>query len=380
MQSSTQCFRGFSRKHLLVFILASGIGLLSNHPAGAQLPELNSESNSDLSQDGPSLQPPVIPAADPAEIEPSSLSPELTDQGYVLGAGDRIGVNLLGIPDYSGEYQVLADGQINPPVIGPVAVGGLTVQQAKDEITRQYSEYVKRPVVTLSLLEARPVRVAIAGEVNRPGSYELNTTEAPGPATVTDVVQLAGGITQSANIREIQVFRTPARSPGTAQLIDVNLWELLKTGDLSQDLALRDGDTVVIPTATALDASETSALASASFSPDVIAVNVVGEVESPGAVEVPPNTPLNQALLAAGGFTNRARAGTVELVRLNPNGTVTQRSIEVDLAAGVNEENNPPLRSNDAVVVRRSGLAQATDTAGIVLSPLLGILRLFTGF
>ncbi|MBE9076318.1 SLBB domain-containing protein [Romeria aff. gracilis LEGE 07310] len=364
--------------------MVSGAGLLLAYPAQAQLPEINPGSSSGIDSEidengGLSPDVPAIPAAN-AEAQTSPLTPVFNDQGYVLGTGDRISINLLGIPDYSGEYQVLADGHINPPVIGPVAVGGMTVQQAKEEITQRYSVYVKRPVVTLSLLEARPVRIAIAGEVHRPGSYELNSTEEPGPATVTDVVQLAGGITQSANIREIQVFRTQPNRPGAAQLIDVNLWELLKTGDLSQDLALRDGDTVVIPTATALEASETAALASASFSPDVISINVVGEVESPGAVEVPPNTPLNQALLAAGGFTNRARTGTVELVRLNPDGTATQRTIEVDLAAGVNEENNPPLRPNDAVVVNRSGLARASDTTGAVLSPLFGILRLFSIF
>ncbi|RKH75066.1 sugar ABC transporter substrate-binding protein, partial [Corallococcus praedator] len=127
-------------------------------------------------------------------------------------------------------------------------------------------------------------------------------------------------------------------------------------------LALRDGDTVYIPTATSVTAEEATELASASFSPNTIAVNVVGEVVEPGTVQVPPNVTLNQAILAAGGFDNRrARTADVQLVRLNPDGTVARREIPVDFSAGISEENNPALRSNDIVIVGRSGITRTSD-------------------
>jgi polysaccharide export outer membrane protein len=109
-------------------------------------------------------------------------------------------------------------------------------------------------------------------------------------------------------------------------------------------------------------------------------VNVVGEVTKPGAVPVPPNTPLNQAILAAGGFNTRAKKGEVQLIRLNPNGTVEKREIDVDLAQGINTEGNPSLRNNDVVVVKRSSLATIGDTLGTVLNPVgsfVNLLRLF---
>ena len=64
-------------------------------------------------------------------------------------------------------------------------------------------------------------------------------------------------------------------------------------------------------------------------------------MEGPGVVEVPPNTPLSQGVLAAGGFNNRARKASVELIRLNPNGTATRTSVDVDFAAGLDESETP---------------------------------------
>jgi polysaccharide export outer membrane protein len=90
---------------------------------------------------------------------------------------------------------------------------------------------------------------------------------------------------------------------------------------------------------------------------------------------------LNQAVLAAGGFDNRrARKRSVELVRLNPNGTVERRDITVDLAQGINDQSNPTLRNNDVVLVRRSTLANVTDTLGTILSPASAIFDLLRVF
>ena len=83
-------------------------------------------------------------------------------------------------------------------------------------------------------------------------------------------------------------------------------------------------------------------------------------------------------MLAAGGFNNRrAKKSEVTLVRLNPDGTVSKREIEIDLAAGISDETNPALRNNDTIVVGRSTVASLSDTIGTVLSPLSGVFGLF---
>lgn len=422
---------------------------------------------------------------------PAAAQASPVQADYLLGVGDRLRLDVLNVPEYSGEFQVLTDGTVNLPIVGGVTVAGLTLEQASQAISQRYLQIIRRPFVTLSLLETRPITVAIAGEIHRPGSYRFaaqgtslttalqeaggvtqsanirqiqiqrqrpaqqtdrltvdlrqlvrqgdlgqdivlqdgdrifiptataanlddarliaNTPFAsqatapiqvavvgevnrPGPhlltpaaaageprlPTLTQAIQTAGGITQAANIRSIELRRFTA--DGNQRTLVVDFWELLQQGDLRQDLPLQPGDTVVIPTAIALTPSELTELAAASFAADEMTVNVVGEVASPGRVTVAPNTPLNQAILAAGGFTNRARRGEVELIQLNPNGTVTRRDIDVDLSENANLANNPPLRPGDTIVVGRSGIAAFNDTLSSIATPLGVLLRIFSGF
>jgi polysaccharide export outer membrane protein len=240
--------------------------------------------------------------------------------------------------------------------------------------------------------------VAVVGEVNRPGTYAVTgggagtggatgaitggTTGATagggegGPPTITKAIQVAGGITSLADIRSITLRRSSRL--GEARTININLWDLLRSGTLTEDILLQEGDVITIPTATALDPAEAEELGSASFAPNTIVVNVVGEVTKPGAIPIPPNTPLNQAILAAGGFDNkRARKTSVELVRLNPNGTVEKRKINVDFANEINSASNPILRNNDVVIVKRSTLATVGDTLDTVLGPVTNFFSIF---
>ncbi|MFM6011547.1 MAG: polysaccharide biosynthesis/export family protein [Dolichospermum sp.] len=271
------------------------------------------------------------------------------------------------------------------------------------EITLRDGDTIIVPTATsLNVAEARnlfaanfaasqtsPRTVVVIGQVYRPGSYLVTAgstgggdggASGSGLPTVMRSLQLAGGITSLADVRKIKL-RRPTRI-GTEQTIDINLWQLLQSGDINQDIVIQDGDTIVVPTAVDISAAEATQLAKTTLSPNTIEVGVVGEVKRPGAVRLQPNSSLNQALLAAGGFNDsRASKGSVELIRLNANGTVTKRPIKVDLSKGINEETNPILRNNDVVVVDRNVLAKTGDRVNTVAGPLgtiLGIIRLFT--
>ena len=92
-------------------------------------------------------------------------------------------------------------------------------------------------------------------------------------------------------------------------------------------------------------------------------------------------------LSGRGGFNDQASSGTVQLIRLNPNGTVDRRDIKVDLAKGLDSANNPALRNNDTIIVSKSGLNRAGTTLGAVgqvlggiinpFNSILGVLRIF---
>lgn len=347
----------------------------------------------------------------PNEEDEDIVLPVSNQDAYRLGPGDVLQVEIFNAPELStdtNQYTILNDGTLNLPWVGRVVLAGLNLETAGVAIASEYSPFLLDPVVTVSLITARPTRIAIVGEVNRPGTYTTGAfatsgAYASGPAraaaaggvnqqpvgdlrTVIEAIQTAGGITEIADVRNIQVQR---RQPNRdISVRTVNLMALLQEGDLSQDLSLRDGDTVLVPTTTSFNAEELQELADASFSPDIITVNVVGEVVTPGSVVVSPNTSLNQAILAAGGFdSNRARRSRVQLIRLNPNGSITDRSVSIDFSDGINEDTNPPLRNNDIVVVTRSGLTRAADfidiigtIAGTVLNPIRGVVDIIDTF
>ncbi|MCT7952137.1 SLBB domain-containing protein [Ancylothrix sp. C2] len=271
-------------------------------------------------------------------------------------------------------WQLLRGGNLEQDVI--LQQGDTILIPTANEVN--LAEAAQLVSANISADQTQPVNVAVVGEIARPGTHVVKVEKAGELPTVTRAIQVAGGITQLADIRKIQVRRITR--DGNEKTLNLDLWQLLQSGDMRQDAILQTGDTIVIPTAIALNETEANQLAAASFSPQVMAINVVGEVVKPGVVQLSPNTPLNQAILAAGGFNNRARKGSVDLIRLNPNGTVSKRSIDIDFEQGLNEENNPSLRPGDVVVVGKSGLAGVTDTLGSILSPLGGVFSLFNFF
>lgn len=227
-------------------------------------------------------------------------------------------------------------------------------------------------VKTLALSTIRsqsqvPIDVAIVGEVGIPGPYRFN----PGSeTTMIQAIQQAGGLSPFADIRDITLERK-TRS-GTIQKITVDLFAILDSGRIDQDIALQSGDVIQIPIAE-LSNKEVSAIANSTLSTGPIEIAILGQVERPGGQVVPANTSLNQAILGAGGFNSRA-AKKVKLLRFNPDGSVTERTIDVNLQRTINAEDNPILRSNDIVMVGkttwgsiRDALSTFTDNLNFLL-------------
>jgi len=502
--------------------LSALLVLLSSLPSIAQLPAIRNPGPA-RNQNRPRVPPPPPGSSLPPIGNSGSLTQEAA---YTLGSGDRIAVEIFGVPEFSREYQVLVDGTLNLPIVRSVSIQGLTLQEAANVITRRYEPFINVPVVTVTLVAARPLNIGLAGEITRPGSYKINPTREgtgggvkfptlmemlqlargvtsagdmrnvqirrprrggpeqvitvnlqdfletgnlrqdvtirdgdtifvptasalntqevrqrasanfsaditkpigvvivgevnrPGPYTVfasdvrstnqqtelsfvsidqqqgavvglptiTRALKIAGGITTEADIRRVQIRRRVRG--GNEQTIMVNLWDLLQKGDATQDILLQEGDSVIIPTAATVDLAEVSQLANSSFSPNAISINIVGEVIRPGALVVRPSTSLHQALLTAGSFNQlRANKDKVELLRLNPNGTVSRRTIDVDFSQGLNPNNNPTLRNNDVILVARSGYARVGDNINRYLQPIAGaatglsaVSSVFTGF
>jgi polysaccharide biosynthesis/export protein len=247
---------------------------------------------------------------------------------YTLGPGDRLRVDIFNVPEYSGEFYVLGDGAINLPVVGAISIQGLTVQKASSLLTAYFSRYVKRPIVTISVLAPRPVQFAIAGEVTRSGSYTVPFTgDNRKFPTISQAIQLAGGTTQTANLRQVQVRRA-----ATGRVTTVNIFDVLQRGNTSQDITLRDGDTIYIARSEGVNAADRLRLAGSNLANQdaTVKVAILGEVGKPGTYtlkgdsgggavggtggRVTPPT-LTEAIKIAGGSTASADLSRIRVRR-----------------------------------------------------------------
>ena len=316
----------------------------------------------------------------------------LQEDEYIIGPGDVLDLKLFDAEELSGPLEVLNDGSVPLPLVGSVRLSGLTLQQATLWVKQLMGEELLRPALQLRVVKPRPIRVALVGQVERPGIYSLTTSETgqteggpgirlSGLPTLVDAIQKAGGITQNANLRGVVLQR---RLPGAEtglryKQAKLDLLDLVLDGNQSQNPFLFDGDTIRISEAEEIP-EEAVELAAVNLSPQVISVNVIGEVNKPGRLQLPASTPLVQAVMAAGGANFRANTGNVELVRINRNGSAMLKRFKLDLSAAASNENNPPLQDGDSVLVNRSQLARAGDAINTVSQPIGGLVQIWTLF
>jgi len=308
---------------------------------------------------------------------------------YILGSGDQIELKLLDAPELSGLLEILNDGSSSLALLGSVRLAGLTLDQATLYLTQLYGKQLLRPDLQIKVVRPRPIRVALVGEIERPGLYSLTTSEAvsttgsqsvsiSGLPTLVDAIQKAGGITFNADLSQVIVQRRLPGLGGSLKEARFDLLALVRQGDQKQNPLLFDGDSIRIGRAETPDADAIE-LAANNLSPKQIRVYVVGEVKTPGKQELPANTPLVQAVLAAGGPSSfRANRSNVELVRINRNGSATRQVFNVNYSQGVSGTSNPPLRDGDTIVVNRSIYGTASDAINAVGGPLTSMASIFT--
>lgn len=121
---------------------------------------------------------------------------------YKLGAGDKVRVVVLADPEFSGEYEVDASGNISARMVGRIPVLGMTTSELEATLTERYRSggYLRNPKLSVELLSARPFFVL--GEVSKPGSYPYVAG-----LTVAQAVAIAGGYSRRASTTRIKVKR-----------------------------------------------------------------------------------------------------------------------------------------------------------------------------
>ncbi len=161
---------------------------------------------------------------------------------YIMTPGDQLQIYVLGHPDISSTrantdsaYTVRPDGKLNFPLVGEIDVNGLTVYEFTQLLTKELSEYIINPNITVNVAKLGTTRVFVMGEVSKQGMYELTKSH-----RVMDALGAAGGFTQKAAKKDIYLVRNGVREEDRVQKL--NILNYMKKGDMSQNLVLQEGD------------------------------------------------------------------------------------------------------------------------------------------
>jgi len=209
-------------------VLLSGVVLIGAAGSGQGLPTaVNPPPQAPSST---KVESPKVPAtasdAGAAAVDPKT---------YVIGPEDILSILVWREPDFSKPVAVRPDGKITMPLVGDLQAEGLTPERLSAQLKDALSAYINAPEVSVSVNQINSKKFFIAGQVNRPGQYPLVVS-----MTVFEALNAAGGFRDFANTKKIVVIRGNER-------IKFNYEEIRKGKNLSQNIELKNGDTISVP-------------------------------------------------------------------------------------------------------------------------------------
>jgi polysaccharide export outer membrane protein len=166
--------------------------------------------------------------------------PEFWPSGrYRITPSDVLELQFPYVPEFNQTVAVQPDGYISLRAVGDLRVQGRTVPELKTLLAEAYQDILREPVINIVLKEFEKPYFVAAGEVARPGKYELR-----GATTLTQGLVLAGGHTGAAKHSQVILFR---RAGDWLQAKELNVKKMYATRTLDEDPLLLPGDTVFVP-------------------------------------------------------------------------------------------------------------------------------------
>ena len=261
----------------------------------------------------------VVPTQTVLQEQASIPGTSNASSGYVLGPGDQIIVHALNVDEITDKpNQIDLNGFLHLPLAGDMKLSGLTVQQARSEISRRLQPFVLHPDVSIIVAEYRSQPVSVLGAVKNPGVQQVQ-----GRRTLLEALSLAGGVDNAVAGPSLRITRRleygliplpgaitdPTNQFSTAQ---VDIKSLLEAQHPEQNVSVKSYDVISVPKAEI--------------------VYVIGEVLKPGGFILGGSNKVTvlQALSMAGGLDKMAQPKNARLLRQAP-GASTRAEIPVNL-------------------------------------------------
>ena len=176
--------------------------------------------------------------------------PSLVGQGgsgsgeYIIGPGDTLNVFVYHAPELSAEVPVRPDGRISTPLAPDIVALGKTPSQLASSIQNELRKYVREPSVTVmasGFVGPPDLQVKVIGEVAQPLALPYHAQ-----LSLLDLMIASKGLTRFAAGNRAVIVR---REPDGPKSYNVRLDDLMKDGDVSQNVGMRPGDTLFVPQA-----------------------------------------------------------------------------------------------------------------------------------
>ncbi len=266
---------------------------------------------------------------------------------YRVGPEDQIQIDFFGVPELSREYRVDGRGEIVMPLVGPVAVSGLTLDEVERVVAERYGEsYLRSPQVSAQVTEFRSQQFTVVGAVQNPRVYSVSRQ-----TTLVEALAMAGGVTERAG--DIVYVTDRVRDPETGfmqtRTLIVGVDELMRNA-AENNVVLGESALINVPRGGL--------------------VFVEGAVNRPGSVTLRGETTVLKAIAEAGGIKFEADRSSVRVLRRDPGAgewthmDIDFRRIRDDPGQDIN------LRNGDVVVVDtdtlRLGWAGFWRNAGVL--------------
>lgn len=266
---------------------------------------------------------------------------------YVIGPGDKLAITDRTLREVFGQveqYQVTvsADGYISIPLPDGtqenILAAGYTLNELSNEVRSLFGKTLINPLVFIQISEYRPINVYIGGEVVKPGVYKIETTTtteeggstSTGTSTfglsITQAIQLAGGLKPRADIKAIKITRG---TTSDKKIIDLST--LLTGEDVSQDVNLQPGDAIFISAAeNPDDQAQNHVRLLGKIAYQEMNVSVVGEVNGGGSFTLPNDATILDAIGSAHGLNTVGTLKRIKLSRFDKDGIYRTAKINVD--------------------------------------------------